>query len=125
MEVHKYFSINEISVMKNNEQLDMLIEKNEENPDTNKKDKIYIRYFLKKSIRSTNINEMINDLFISDEVLTKTDTLYIIVKDEPNDTIKAELEHIWEKDGYFVVVQNIKRLQFNIMKMDLRGQLIY
>ena len=33
-----------------------------------------------------------------------------------NETIINELKHIWEKDGIFIVIENIKRLQFNILK---------
>ena len=32
-----------------------------------------------------------------------------------NDTLISELKHIWETDGIFIVLQNIKRLQFNIL----------
>jgi DNA-directed RNA polymerase subunit H (RpoH/RPB5) len=31
-----------------------------------------------------------------------------------NDTLMATLKHVWETDKIFIVVQNIKRLQFNI-----------
>jgi len=50
------------------------------------------------------------------ETLTKDDTLFIIIKDDPNDTIINELKHIWETDGIFIVIESIKRLQFNILK---------
>jgi DNA-directed RNA polymerase subunit H (RpoH/RPB5) len=29
------------------------------------------------------------------------------------------LKHIWEKDGLFIVIENIKRLQYNILKHTL------
>jgi DNA-directed RNA polymerase subunit H (RpoH/RPB5) len=57
---------------------------------------------------------MIDDLFNLEETLTKEDTLLIITKDEMNDTLMATLKHVWETDKIFIVVQNIKRLQFNI-----------
>ena len=47
--------------------------------------------------------------------LKKEDTLFIIIKDDPNETIINELKHIWEKDGIFIVIESIKRLQFNIL----------
>ena len=50
------------------------------------------------------------------EKLKKTDTLFIIIKDEPNETLINELKHIWESEGIFIVVENIKRLQFNILE---------
>ena len=109
------FSISEVNSMKQNNQLDMLLEKEKEDIDTGKKNKIYIRYYLGKAIRPANIQEMIDDLFILTETLTKNDTLFIIIRDEPNETLINELKHIWEKDGIFIVIENIKRLQFNIL----------
>ena len=109
------FSINEVNSMKINNQLDMLLEKRAEDPITNKKNKIYIRYYLGKTIRPNNIHEMIDDLFNIEEVLKKNDTLFIIIKDDINETLLNQLKHIWETDGIFIVMQNIKRLQFNIL----------
>jgi DNA-directed RNA polymerase subunit H (RpoH/RPB5) len=102
--------------MKQNNQLDILLEKKTEGPSNpTRKNKIYIRFYLTKMIRPANIQEMIDDLFNLEEILTKEDTLFIIIKDEANETIINELKHIWEKDGIFIVVENIKRLQFNIL----------
>lgn len=111
------FSISEINAMKQNNQLDMLLEtkaeKSGEKPiNTNK---VYIRYYLAKTIRPTNIHEMIDDLFVLTETLKKTDTLYIIIKDNVNETLINELKHIWERDGIFIVIESIKCLQFNIL----------
>ena len=113
------FSVNEVNSMKQNNQLDMLLEKKEENPVTKRKNKIYIRYYLGKTIRPSNLQEMIDDLFNLEEILKKDDTLFIIIKDEINETLTNELKHIWESDGIFIVVENIKRLQFNILNHDL------
>jgi len=110
------FSITELNSMRQNNQLDMLLEKNDANPVTKRKNKMYIRYFLGKIIRPANLQEMIDDLFNLEEILTKDDTLFIIIKDEPNETLLNEVKHIWEKDGIFIVVESIKRLQFNILK---------
>jgi len=110
------FNVNEVNAMFSNKQLDMILEKKTENEKTKRKNKIYIRYYLAKTLRPQNVQEMIDDLFVVEEVLTKEDTLYIIVKDEPNDTIVKLLKHIWEQDGILIVVQWLKRLQFNILK---------
>jgi DNA-directed RNA polymerase subunit H len=53
------------------------------------------------------------------EILKKDDTLFIVIKDEINETLTNELKHIWETDGIFIVIENIKRLQFNILEHDL------
>jgi DNA-directed RNA polymerase subunit H (RpoH/RPB5) len=113
------FSINEINTMKINNQLDMLLEKNEENEITKRKEKIYIKYNITKPLRPAVINELIDELFNLEEILTKEDTLLIITKEEMNDSIMNEVKHIWETDGIFVIIQNIKRLQFNILEHSL------
>ena len=45
--------------------------------------------------------------------------MIIVTKDDPHDTIINTLKHLWEKDGYFVIIHNIKRLQFNILEHNL------
>lgn len=110
------FSINEVNSMNQNNQLDMLLEMKKEDPITKRKNKIYIRYYLVKTIRQSNIQDMIDDLFNLEQILTKEDTLYIITKDDMNETLTNDLKHFWEKDGIFIVVQSIKRLQFNILE---------
>ena len=111
------FSINEVNSMKQNNQLDMLLEKSDEHVTAEKpKNKIYIRYYLSSRPAAKNIQEMIDDLFILTETLKKTDTLFIIIKDDPNETLVNELKHIWESEGIFIIVESIKRLQFNILE---------
>jgi DNA-directed RNA polymerase subunit H (RpoH/RPB5) len=109
------FSVNEVNTMKTNNQLDMILEKLDEDPTTKTKSKIYIRYYLAKALRPANLQEMIDDLFNIEEVLTKTDTLLIVVKDEVNDTLINTLKHIWEQDKIFIIIQSLKRLQFNLL----------
>lgn len=114
------FSINEVNSMKQNNQLDMLLETEEEKvTQENPKKKIYIRYYLSVRPAPKNIQEIIDDLFVLTETLKKTDTLFIIIKDDPNETLINELKHIWESEGIFIVVESIKRLQFNILNHTL------
>jgi DNA-directed RNA polymerase subunit H (RpoH/RPB5) len=103
--------------MKQNNQLDMLLETADDRvtSETPKK-KIYIRYYLASRPAPKNIQEMIDDLYVLTETLKKTDSLFIIIKDEPNETLMNEIKHIWEADGIFIVVESIKRLQFNILE---------
>jgi DNA-directed RNA polymerase subunit H (RpoH/RPB5) len=112
------FSINEIDAMYTNNQLDMLL--------THKTDKkkTYIKYYLTaKQIRPQNLDNIIDDLFYVENVLTKDDTLIIIIEDEPNDTIISKLEYLYNHDGIFVVIHNIQRLQFNILEHELVPQM--
>jgi DNA-directed RNA polymerase subunit H (RpoH/RPB5) len=118
------FSINEVNSMKQNNQLDMLLETKEETEENKEKEnetpeiqkrKIYIRYYLTGKLAGKNIQELIDDLFVLTETLTKNDTLFIIIKDEPNETMINEVKHRWESEGIFIVIESIKRLQFNIL----------
>jgi DNA-directed RNA polymerase subunit H (RpoH/RPB5) len=110
-EDYSNFSINEVNTMSQNKQLDMLLEKDSNSG--NGKTKIYVRYYLGKVLKHQNIQEMIDDLFESE--LTKDDILFIISKDDINETLTTLLKHIWERDGIFIVIQSLKRLQFNIL----------
>ena len=62
---------------------------------------------------------MIDDLFNIDQVLTKNDTLFIVIKDDPNDTLINEIKQIWENDKIYVILESLKRLQFNILEHSL------
>jgi DNA-directed RNA polymerase subunit H (RpoH/RPB5) len=114
------FSINEVNAMFHSKQLDMLLESSESSPNPNSsKRKVYIRYYLVKTLRPQNIHEVVDDLFNLDEVLSKDDTLLIIIKEDANDTMISLMKHIWEQDGIFIVIQTLQRLQFNIMEHSL------
>jgi DNA-directed RNA polymerase subunit H (RpoH/RPB5) len=114
------FSITEVNAMFQNKQLDMLLESSptSENPNSSKR-KVYVSYYLAKTLRPQNIEEMIDDLFNLEEILTKEDTFIIVVKEEVNETITNLMKHIWEKDGIFIVILSLKRLQFNILNHTL------
>ena len=112
---YKNFSINEVNTMFQNNQLDMLLEMKDEDKVTKRKTKIYIKYYLGKVLRPSNLQEMIDDLFNLEEILLKEDTLFIIAKEDMNETLTNEVKHLFEKDQFFLVVQSIKGLQFNIL----------
>jgi DNA-directed RNA polymerase subunit H (RpoH/RPB5) len=113
-EDYNTFSINEIDAMLSNTQLDMLLTHKE------KQTKVYIKYYFTlkqttKQIKKEVLDNVIEDLFSIEEILTKKDTLMIIIDDEPNDTILTRLRYLFDHDGIFVVIHNINRLQFNIL----------
>lgn len=113
------FSINEIDAMYSNAQLDMLMQHTSEDK------KIYVKYYLStRQIRPANADEIVEDLFMVENVLTQKDTLIIIVDDEPNDTILAKIKYLYDHDGIFIVLHNINRLQFNILKHKLVPEMI-
>jgi DNA-directed RNA polymerase subunit H (RpoH/RPB5) len=111
------FSINEVNNMSTNKQLDMLVEK----PEGERVTKMYVQYYLGKVLKEQNIQAIIEDLFNLEEepVLTKNDILCIIIKDDINETLINLLKHIWEQDGIFIIIQSLKRLQFNILNHSL------
>jgi DNA-directed RNA polymerase subunit H (RpoH/RPB5)/nitrate reductase NapAB chaperone NapD len=112
------FSINEIDAMLKNSQLDMLLTHNKDGK------KVYVKYYFNvkqttRQIKPQTLDDIIEDLFSIEEVLTKNDTLVIIIDDEPNDTILAKMRYLYDHDGIFVVIHNIQRLQFNILNHSL------
>jgi DNA-directed RNA polymerase subunit H (RpoH/RPB5) len=108
------FSINEIDTMFSNKQLDMLVT----NENTDKK--TYVKYYLDaKQVRPQYLDEIIEDLFSVETILTKDDTLVIIIDGEPNDTIISKVNYVYNHDGIFVVIHNISRLQYNILEHTL------
>uniref|UniRef100_A0A6C0B8Q8 RNA polymerase subunit H/Rpb5 C-terminal domain-containing protein n=1 Tax=viral metagenome TaxID=1070528 RepID=A0A6C0B8Q8_9ZZZZ len=108
------FSINEIDAMHSNNQLDMLV------TNDGSQQKAYVKYYLTtKQIKPDGLDDIIEDLFDIENVLTKTDILIIIIEDEPNDTIITKIKYLYDRNGIFVVIHNIKRLQFNILNHKL------
>jgi DNA-directed RNA polymerase subunit H (RpoH/RPB5) len=120
--------INEINTLYETSMLDIIVEKNiiedgqetKGEPENIIKEKIYVHYYLDGKISQTKIQNLIDDLFITEEILKSNDALFIIIEQEPNETINNFVHHIWEKDGIFVIVQSIKRLQFNVLNHELQ-----
>ena len=120
LQVHGYtvddylrFSVNEVDAMLANSQLDMLISHEDGR-------KVYVKYYFTlkqtaKQIKKEVLDNIIEDLFTIEDVLTKKDTLIVIIDDEPNETILTRLRYLYEHDGIFVIIHNIHRLQSNIL----------
>ena len=105
-------SVNETHVMYNNKQLDMMLttSQNSESPK-----KVYVKYHLAKTLRRENINDYIDDLYNLEQVLSKDDTLIIVIKQEPHEPLLNILKQIWEQEGLFIMIYNLERLQYNIL----------
>jgi DNA-directed RNA polymerase subunit H (RpoH/RPB5) len=119
-EVNDYniFSINEIDAMFVNSQLDMLLNHREEEK------KVYIKYYfsaksMSRQIRPQTLDTIIEDLYEIESILTPKDTLVIIIDEEPNETIINKVTYIYKRTGVFIVIHNIKRLQFNLLNHSL------
>ena len=117
MDDYNSFSMNEVEAMTRNSQLDMLVEYSPEIDTAYKNTKIYIKYMLaSKAIRlKAMLEELVEELFDLEEILTKKDTLIVVVNDEPNDTMVERLKYLYDSRGVFVIIHNIKRLQRNIL----------
>lgn len=113
IENYSNFSITEIGILTENNQLDMLLEND------NTKKKIYVKYYVNKLIKPQNIYDIVEDLFHLESILEKKDDLMIIIKDEPNDTMLENIKDIWVSENIYISLVNIKRLQFNILKHTL------
>jgi DNA-directed RNA polymerase subunit H (RpoH/RPB5) len=123
---YKGIDINEINTLYETSMLDILVEKNTEDGQETKeetemiKQKMYVHYYPDGKISQTKIQNLIDDLFITEETLTQKDTLFVITENEPNETINNFVHHLWEKDGIFVIIQSIRRLKFNVLKHELQ-----
>jgi DNA-directed RNA polymerase subunit H (RpoH/RPB5) len=111
---HMDFSINEIDAMNNNTQLDFTLKH------TKDERKVHIKYYLtSKQINRANLDNIIEDVYHIDNTLTKKDTLVLIIEDEPNETTINKIKYLYNRDGIFVVIHNINRLQYNILNHTL------
>lgn len=114
---YENFNINEVEAMVKNNQLDMLFQGVSSSPIAHS---VYVKYMLNKSSnRISAINDLVEELYELEGILTKKDTLIIIINDEPNESLIAKLSHLYDSRGIFIVVHNIKRLQRNILKHTL------
>jgi DNA-directed RNA polymerase subunit H len=108
---YELFSINEIDAMYANDQLDMLVTRNTDGK------KVYVKYLLQiKQLRKDHLDQLVEDLYEVEQVLEKSDILVVVVNEEPNDTIVTKLKYLYDHSGIFVVMHNIKRLQFNVLQ---------
>lgn len=106
------FSVGDVLSMFNAvpKQLDMLLEHETGN-------KIYIKYHLITArIKSSHIQETIEDLFDLEEVLNDDDELIMVGKEKINDKIKTLLLDIYKNDNKFVNIYNLNDYLFNILE---------
>ena len=117
------FSISEIHALFVNKQLDLLLSikgnSDVEGDNVEGVKKVYVKYYLDKTIRPANIHDFIDDLFNIEQIISKKDDLIIIIKDEPNDTLQKLQSSVYEHDGIFITIININRLQYNILDHSL------
>jgi len=108
------FGIDDVNTMYYNDQLNLILDNEYENS------KMCIHFYLdKKQIKPQNLDDIVEQVFYIDELLSLKDTLIIISDEEPNDTIVSKMKYLYDHSGIFVVIHNIKRLQYNILEHEL------
>ena len=114
---HEDVTTLEVDKLYANNQLDMIIENGNKN-------KVYIKYSYstdKKNNTFTkkDLDNVKDELFDVENTLTKNDILIVVMDDEPNDSLITRMKYLYEQEGVFVVIHNIKRLQYNILEHSL------
>jgi len=115
IEDYENFTINEIQILKENKQLDMLLEKVEDGETK----KIYYKYHLVTKLRGPHVQDYIEDLYQIEEILSPTDNLVIVTKDEPNIALKNLLRMEFTQNKYYVNVYNYHNYLYNVLNNDL------
>lgn len=121
-DISEHVDVNTLEVDKlyTNNKLDMIIENNQKN-------KIYIKYSFptdKKNNTFTkkDLDNLKDELYDIENTLTKSDILIIVMDDEPNDSLITRMKYLYEQEGVFIVIHNIKRLQYNVLEHSLVPQ---
>jgi len=115
IEEYENFTINEIQILKENKQLDMLVEKTEDGVTK----KIYYKYHLGTKLRGPHIQDYIEDLYQLEEMLSFEDDLVIVTKDNPNPALKNLLRMEFLQNKYYVNVYNYHAYLYNVLGNDL------
>jgi DNA-directed RNA polymerase subunit H (RpoH/RPB5) len=105
------FGVGQLACMIKNDQLDLLLKHKDGR-------KIFVKHILdkSKSLKPIILDNIVDDIFLVGEILTKADDLMIIMNVDPNDTAVEKINTIWDKHGIYISVVGIKRLYFNILK---------
>ena len=106
-------TVSEVHVMAQTKQLDFIVT----NPSTSTKTKVI--YHLGKTLRPAAVLELVTNTFDLEKTLSKKDSLLILARLEPNDTLTRSMRSIWERSGIYINIFNIDRLQFNILEHSL------
>mgnify|MGYP001419433703 CR=1 FL=1 len=113
IEEYENFTIAEIQILVTNKQLDMLLEH-----ETNGK-KIYYKYHLTTKLRGPHVQDYIEDIFSTEEILDEEDDLIIVTKDQPNAALKNLLKMEFTQNKYYVNVYNFHNYLYNILNNKL------
>jgi DNA-directed RNA polymerase subunit H (RpoH/RPB5) len=105
------FSVLEVDNMVIQQAMDMLLERKE--PSSKK---AFIKYMLNIKITPQLLNEMTEDLYDINQLLSDKDLLILITNKNISDSLKEHIQFLFDHDGKHVIVHNIRALQFNGLK---------
>tara|TARA_Y100000992_G_scaffold12014_1_gene7258 strand:- start:447 stop:1106 length:660 start_codon:yes stop_codon:yes gene_type:complete len=115
---YENFKSHELHAMMKNNEMDMLL--------VNEKSgkKIYVKFFeltgkQSKILRQTIIEEILDDLYEIENILSENDDLLIISENNPSEPINVYLKHIWESEKKYINIISLKNLQYNILEHSL------
>jgi DNA-directed RNA polymerase subunit H (RpoH/RPB5) len=105
------FSLLEVDNMVIQHTMDMLLERQQ--PIAKK---AFIKYMLNTKITPQLLNEMMEDLYDINQLLTEKDLLILITNKNISDSLKEHIQFLFDHDGKHVIVHDIRALQFNGLK---------
>lgn len=108
VEDYSNFSFSQVSAMHEERQLDLFVSKGEQ--------KMFVKFNLDNRPHFETFED---DFFKGDPpLLTPKDDLLIVIKDDLNESTKAQLDRYWN-DGYYLMVVGLRQLQFNVLEHKL------
>ena len=105
------FSLLEVDNMVIHHTMDMLLERQQPTAK-----KAFIKYMLNTKITPQLLNEMMEDLYDINQLLTETDLLILITNKNISDSLKEHIQFLFDHEGKHVIVHDIRALQFNGLK---------
>lgn len=117
---HQSMSMVELHTMMTNDQLNFTVSMLEQLRYPTSIDTVHVHYYefvtKPRTLKSNNIEQLIDTYYNIQNTLSKNDRLIIIVNDNINDTIVNYLKTQWEDTHILVNIINIARLKFNALK---------
>ena len=79
----------------------------------------HIRFHIEKALRHIHINALADEFAEMAGYDRSKDTIILISKDLPNDSVKSALESVYATKGIYIIVRALQELQFNILEHKL------
>jgi len=82
---------------------------------------VHVRFHIDKALRHVHIGTLVEEIEKMDNFgdnngfLPERDTVVLISKELPNDSVKAAVSSAWAQKGIYIVVRGLVELQFNVL----------